>query len=311
MYNFLICYGETPKSRRKMETYKKTDKKNYNILKEVPLNIRREYAKIILKYGKPNQKILDAGFGSGSILIPLAEQNHSSKIYGIDYSKLLFNSVSKEINEKAKLYLMDIMSHKSIYDIVHFKAILHCFNNPEKILDKLTSLVKPNGLIITAHENSQVEDRIEQIFNHRVDDRELELLLEYYFMLRDSIGKTFVLRKYPAGNCRNAVKYLCKKRGFKVIRKIQSKKLYWNRKFRLADLIYSIKNRTYKVFDENITDRENKIILNKMLRFSRINKINLKKNRFVSANFEIYILKNKNSLPFRKKKEKLLFLSGV
>src|SRR3989344_5285 len=191
-----------------METYKKTTKESYNILKEVPLYIRRNYAKTILSFTKQNQSILDAGFGSGSILIPLVEKNKFAKIYGIDYSKPLFNSVSKEIRNKAKLHFGNILNLRETYDVVHFKAILHCFDNPEKALDKLASLVKLNGLIITAHEKSQIEDRIEQISFNKIDDKELELMIGHYFVLRKNIGKPFILRKYPAGNCLNAIEYL-------------------------------------------------------------------------------------------------------
>lgn len=274
-----------------METYKRTDKKSYNILKEVPLRIRRNYARVILSFAKPKQSILDAGFGSGSILIPLAQENRLAEIVGIDYSKPLFNSVSREIKNKAKIFLEDILKFSGEYDIVHFKAILHCFHNPKRALDKLASLTKQQGLIITAHENSQIEDRIEQIFANGIADEELELLLEYYFALRTNLGKPFIWRKYPAGNSKNAVAYLCKNNKFKLIKKIQGKSLSWNRKFKLSDLFYSIRNRTYKVFDEGLTKRENDFILEKMTKFSRAHKIDLSKERFVPANFEIYVLK--------------------
>ncbi len=274
-----------------METYQKTDKKRYNVLKEVPLRIRRNYARVILSFAEPNQRILDAGFGSGSILIPLAQENRVAEVVGVDYSKPLFNSVSREIGNKAKLFLADISKFRGEYDIVHFKAILHCFHNPERALDTLARMVKPQGLLITAHENSQIEDRIEQLFINEIVDRELELLLEYYFALRTHLGKPFLWRRYPAGNSKNAADYLCNHKKFKLLKKIQGKRLSWNRTFKLSDLLYSIRNRTYTVFDKNVTKKENDFILENMMTFSRAHKIDLRKERFVPAHFEMYVLK--------------------
>lgn len=276
-----------------METYKKTNKRNYDLLKEVPLHIRRAYAKIILRYGKPKQKLIDLGFGSGSILIPLAELNKNLEIHGIDYSKKLFKFVKNKIGKKAILTNGDILKLNEEYDIVHFKAILHCFQDPQKALDKISDLVDSGGIIITGHENSQLEDRIEQIFKHKINEEELELLINFYFDQRKNMGKSFLGRKFPAGNSKNAVDYLCRNRDFKLIKIIKSKNLEWNREFRLEDLIYAIKNRTYKVFDENISKKENEIIVKKMIEFSIENKIDLKKKRHIPASFVIYLLKKK------------------
>jgi|GEM_PF-3929099 len=196
-----------------MDVYKKIGKKQYNVLRSIPPKVLKEYAVTVLGMAKKDETILDAGFGSGLILAPLAELNRVSKIFGIDYSNTMFASVKQEVQGKAQLIKGDILKFQGIFNVVHFKAILHCFSDPKKALDKLSDLTHENGYVVTGHEQSQIEDRIEQIFNNTIDDHELELIFEYYFSLRLNLREPFVWRPFPAGNAQNAVKYLCDNRG--------------------------------------------------------------------------------------------------
>lgn len=276
-----------------MDTYKKTNKKEYDILRSIPENVKNEYAKIILNLAKKGDKILDAGFGSGLILIPLSEQNKIAEIHGIDYSEPLYKSVSEQVKEKAKFHFGDILKFNGSFNIIHFKAILHCFKNPEKALERIKSLTIKGGYIITGHENSQIEDRIEQIFENEIDDKELELLFEYYFTLRVNLGKPFFWRKYPAGNSKNAVDYICKDKNFKLFKIVATKKLSWGRPFCLNDLLYSIRYGTYNVFNAGLTEKDKEDINTKMVEFSNQHKINLKKERTIPARFTLFIIKRK------------------
>lgn len=276
-----------------MDTYKKTNQKEYNILRSIPENVKREYVKLILSLAKKDDKILDIGFGSGLILIPLSEQNKIAEIHGIDYSEPLYKSVSEQIKEKAKFHFGDVLKFNGSFNIVHFKAILHCFKNPEKALEKIKSLTIKGGYIITGHENSQIEDRIEQIFENEIDDKELELLFEYYFTLRVNLGKPFFWRKYPAGNSKNAVDYICEDKNFELVKTVTTKKLSWERPFCLNDLLYSIRYGTYNVFNAGLTEKDKEDIDIKMVEFSNQHKINLKKERTIPASFTLFIIKRK------------------
>lgn len=276
-----------------MDTYKKTSQREYDILRSISEDVKKEYARQILSFSKPGGTILDTGFGSGLILVSLSNQNKTSEIHGIDYSRPLFSSVSDQVKGKAILHFGDILKFKKTFDIVHFKAILHCFKNPEKALDKIKSLTKSGGYIITGHENSQIEDRIEQIFKNEIDDKELELLFEHYFALRINLKKPFLWRKYPAGDAQNAVDYLCKDKNFKLVKIISNKKMSWARSYSLNDLLYSVEHGTYNVFNAGLTPSDRTYLSKKMLEFSIQHKIDLRKERKIPASFTIFIVKKK------------------
>lgn len=274
-----------------MDIYKTINQKQYDILRDIPERIKNEYASQILKLTKKGDRILDVGFGSGSILFPLVQQNKHALISGIDYSKSLHKNIPPEINKKAEIIFGDILKLNKYYNIIHFKAILHCFKNAEIAIDKIKALVKKEGYLITGHENSQIEDRIEQIFNSPIEDTELELLFEYYFTLRLNMHKPFIRRPYPAGDAINAVNYICKDKRFKLIKTISNKKMSWNRKYALVDVLYSIKHSTYNVFNFGLDTTEKKYLYKNLLDFSKKHKMDLKKERTISSSFTLFIIK--------------------
>ena len=278
-----------------MDIYKKTSQKDYNILRAIPEKIKTEYIKQILSFSKKGDKILDIGFGSGLILIPLSKLNKTAEIHGIDYSKPLFSKVSKQVQKNTIVHFGDILKFKKTFDIVHFKAILHCFDDPEKALDKIKSFVNPGGYVITGQENSQIEDRIEQIFKNKIDDKELELLFEYYFTLRVNLNKPFFWRKYPSGDAENAVNYICKDKDFKLIKTISNKKMFWIRKYSLNELLYSFRHGTFNVFNSGLTEKDKTLIYKKMLDFAKLHKMDLKKERQIPASFTLFVIKRKKS----------------
>ena len=274
-----------------MDTYKLINRKQYDILRDIPSRIKNEYAAQILKLARKGGEILDAGFGSGSILIPLANLNETAEISGIDYSETLHSNIPLEIKKKAKIILGDILKLNQRYNIIHFKAILHCFKQPEKALDKIKSLVKKGGYLVTGHENSQIEDRIEQIFNSRIEDSELELLFEYYFTLRTNIKKPVLQRNYPAGEASNAVKYICQDKKFKLIKTISGKDLSWNRQYTLLDVLYGIKHSTYNVFNFGLTPEDKQYLYTRLLDFAKKHKLDLKKERKIPSRFTLFVIK--------------------
>lgn len=274
------------------DTYKKIDRQQYEILRLFPKSVQKEYASKVINLTKKGDNVLDVGFGSGLFLIPLSNLNKETEIHGIDYSKKMYDAVSKSIKDKTRIILGDVLKFKGSYNIVHFKAILHCFNDPEKALEKVKSLSKSGGYIVTADENSQIEDRIEQIFNSPIVDKDLELLFEYYFSLRVNLGKPFLKRKYPAGDASKAVEYICTDKKFILFNTITDKALSWKRNYRLNDLLYSIKYGTYNVFNAGLSPQDKDFLYKKMSEFAEGHRLNMKKVRSIPASFRIFIIKH-------------------
>ena len=283
-----------------MDTYsrkKVVDK--YSLIRTNSKSVMDEYAKKVISYSKKGDKILEIGFGTGALLIPLSKLNNNSKILGVDKSKNMVLKVQKQIGSKAKLYSGTLASLpkklRAKFNIIHFKAILHCIKNPKKELDLIANAISPEGYLITGHEISQLEDRLEQIFNYNeIDDSETELIFEYYFRLRNEMNKPFPSRKFPAGDSWNACEYLIKKRKFKLIEEISSKKLSWIKKFKINDILIAMKDGTFGVFYDGLSKKERNQLYHKMIEFINKNKINRNKIKSVPAKFKIYILKKRD-----------------
>jgi ubiquinone/menaquinone biosynthesis C-methylase UbiE len=280
-----------------MDTYsrkKVVDK--YSLVRTNSKSVMEEYAKKVISYSKKGDKILEIGFGTGALLIPLSELSNNLEILGVDKSKNMVLKVQKQIGAKAKLYSGTLLSlSKKLntrFNIIHFKAILHCIKNPEKELDLIANSISPGGYLITGHEISQPEDRLEQIFNYtEIDDPETELIFEYYFKLRTEINKPFPSRKFPAGDSWNTCEYLIKKSGFKLIEEVSDKKISWIKKFKINDILMAIKEGTFGVFYDGLNQGERNFLYKQLVHFTKKNKIDIDKTRIVPARYKIYILK--------------------
>ncbi len=278
-------------------TYKRTDSvKKYDLIRDVPKNVKEEYAKIILNESK-GKSILDLGFGTGNVLIPLVRFNKPFEIYGIDNSDEMINSVKNRISKKTILFKGDLKQFKKKYglvDALHFKAILHCIDKPEIMIDRIVNSVNIGGLIITSHEVSQTEDRIEQIFDYpKIDDPEVEIVFEKYFRLRTDIGKPFLSRKFPAGNSDRVVDYFLKSGKCSLIKSVEGKTLSWKREVKLLDILESIKFGTFGVFYDSLSQENRNYLYKELNKFCEDKKINIDKKRLLPCKFKINILRRK------------------
>ena len=78
-----------------VETYeRRVAVEKYNLLRDVPDSVMSEYAKIILGYSKEGDYILDLGFGTGLVLIPLSKTSKKINLFGIDRSEKMCKKIS-------------------------------------------------------------------------------------------------------------------------------------------------------------------------------------------------------------------------
>jgi len=209
--------------------HRKINVENYSVLRFVPKKVTKNYAKVILKYAR-NGSILELGFGTGELLKNLAELSRGRNlIFGVDKSKNMFFYTRKILKEMGIAYQNVILHRGTLnslikkfkikFNVIHFKALLHCISNPEKEMDLMSDFLLNGGYIITGHEISYIEDRIEQLFKYKkIEDREVEDIFKFYFKLREKIGKPFIKRKYPAGDSRNAAFYFIKNKKFNLVK---------------------------------------------------------------------------------------------
>ena len=98
-----------------------------------------------------NKMILDAGCGSGNILIPLLEEGY--RIIGIDNDAKMLSITkikAKELNLNAILYEHDLIDEMkiSVDVILLLFDVLNYFQNPREVLSNVYKSLNRNGLLI-------------------------------------------------------------------------------------------------------------------------------------------------------------------
>jgi len=105
---------------------------------------------------KPNDTIIDIGFGFGFSLMNFAKV--SKNVYGIDISPKFHQIITqllKELDISATLIKDDFYGISKIdkkFDVIYFHAAFHHCNDPVKLMNILSSKLADNGRIIFANE---------------------------------------------------------------------------------------------------------------------------------------------------------------
>lgn len=276
-----------------MRTYQRGNVvSKYDLLRDVPKNIKEEYAQILLSRVNNSATILDVGCGTGNVLVPLAKlaKDTDIKVIGVDTSKKMCAEVKRKVHN-AKVIHSNLTefcaSNRQPIDLLHFKAMLHCLDSVESFMLKAMSAVRVGGLIVTAHEVSQTEAEIEMLkYAGDVDD-EIHRVFQKYFKTRSLDGNRFVPRKFPAGNSQPAIEFILKY-GDYVLEKVCYTSTFY-RRIKISDILDAIRYGTFGVFDDDSATR--KCYYRKLLAFYEAKKVNINRDRLLPCKFKINILR--------------------
>lgn len=108
---------------------------------------------------KENSTVLDVACGTG-VLFPYYLDKKVKKIFGIDISKNM-TEIAKEkfSNENIEIICGDALEYdfnEKFDNIMIYNAFPH-FTEPEKLISKLSDLLKPEGTLTVAHSMSKKE----------------------------------------------------------------------------------------------------------------------------------------------------------
>lgn len=142
----------------------------------------------------PGWKCLELGFGAGSILRWMIDSVGSEgKIVGIDKNIRFIKENNAKQVEIIEGDILDIELESCDFDLVHAKYVLIHINEPEKIIRKLTRLLKAGGIIILEEpdftsarvvDDSLLNEQAHQRVNEAINKMFIDLGLDPSFGLK-------------------------------------------------------------------------------------------------------------------------------
>lgn len=98
------------------------------------------------------KNILEIGYGTGKLLNLIAMQHSDVRLYGIDFSKIMYQK-AKKLNQtfiesnRMTLEYGDVINYASTitFDVIYFTNVIYFWNDLTIYFDKLQSLLNPNG----------------------------------------------------------------------------------------------------------------------------------------------------------------------
>jgi ubiquinone/menaquinone biosynthesis C-methylase UbiE len=129
---------------------------------------QRQYKSVLKNIQlKPDETILDIGFGNGYLIHQLCKQNIPVKIYGIEISNDMFNKVSIKSKQnidagKLKLFLENINEtsfEQNTFDTIYTVNTFYFWNELNKCFSEIRRILKPNGIFMNVIYTKQFFDR--------------------------------------------------------------------------------------------------------------------------------------------------------
>jgi SAM-dependent methyltransferase len=245
--------------------------RKYNRLRTIDKHIVNKIVDMVCNYGRNFEitnksiNIIDAGCGSGRILIPLIEEiilhkkEEKYNLIGIDLSSLMLANLLEKINKMKNLIINPKWNilHIDLQDdwpfetnsvsIVYQFAVFHILSKWKNTLSEIERVLVPGGYFIYLKEINQVFHASERIFT-REDSKDLEdidLIPEvndffyYYHKLRDDYGKPYYIDGIEYSNIINLSEFFIKRGFYYYV--FSDKTLVWMKQHTFKDIIDSIK----------------------------------------------------------------------
>jgi len=130
-----------------MELYKEKEKGYYT-------KIRSEFKKEIPK--NPDNKILEVGAGDGSTLIYLKNNGYANEIHGIELNIIPNSNQQDPILDKmtiGNIEHMDLSHYTNYFNVILCGDVLEHLIDPWTVVEKLSTLLKKDGLLIVSIPN--------------------------------------------------------------------------------------------------------------------------------------------------------------
>lgn len=149
---------------------------------------------------KPNDKILEIGYGPGLGVQHIAKNFSSCQIVGIDFSELMHKKASKRNKQYIEQNRVDLLFGDFIdteintkdFDKIYCLNVVYFWDNLQKPFEKIKSLLKKEGIfsfyMASVDDLNKIKFTIGEIFNKYTIEQALESLklagfeqIDYYY----------------------------------------------------------------------------------------------------------------------------------
>lgn len=142
----------------------------------------------------PGWKCLELGPGAGSILKWMSYLvGNEGKVVGIDKNTKYLETISTKQIDKIEGDILDIELESGAFDLIHTRYVLIHINESEKVIKKLTELLKPGGVLILEEpdfsaarvlDDSLPDEQAHQRVNEAINKMFIDLGLDPSFGLK-------------------------------------------------------------------------------------------------------------------------------
>ena len=141
-----------------------------HVMANRPSNIERNRWMLELLELKPQDRVLEIGYGPGLALEGALQRIDTGIVMGIDHSETMFKQASLRVaaavaQGRAKLLVGDIEAHPGFdiqFDHIYSANVVMFWQNPAAVFQHLKSLLAPDGDVVTLfmprHKNATSED---------------------------------------------------------------------------------------------------------------------------------------------------------
>lgn len=130
-----------------------------NYISPERLTFYKNIVGIILQHGiqLSGKSIVDVGCGTGHLLSFIKKDHNPVSLTGLEYSENAI-TIAKNIEPEADFCLYDIYSKpQSTHDIVFCTEVLEHLLHPDKAMQNLIAMAKPNGVIFLTVPNGRLD----------------------------------------------------------------------------------------------------------------------------------------------------------
>lgn len=138
--------------------------------------------------------VLDAGCGTGSLLMTLSEAVPDTRLYGLDISEKMLEQAGRKLGERAELLLGDSVSiplGTGSCDVVCCNHSFHHYPDPSGVVREFGRVLAPGGILLIGENFSPWFERIRRNLGymllpgfgdvHVYSEDEFQRLLSHHF----------------------------------------------------------------------------------------------------------------------------------